>query len=64
MGSETMSTASTRYPHPNLYSESVIPEIPRLRGRRVYRRPLAVYSIFVSISLVLLGSMAVASLPL
>lgn len=44
-----------------LYSETVIPEIPRLR--RMYRHPLVVYSTFITVSLFLLGSMAVASLP-
>lgn len=48
-----------------LYSERFIPEVPRLRSRRAGRlQPLAIYSIFVSVSLVLLGSMAVASLPM
>ena len=49
-----------------LYSEPVIPEIPRLRRRgrgSLHRHPLVVYSVFVTVSLVLLGSMAVASLP-
>ena len=52
---------------PGLFNQRVIPEVPRLRSRRtgrLYRHPLAVYSIFVSVSLVLLGSMAVASLPM
>jgi hypothetical protein len=30
---------------------------------RLHKHPLIVYSLFVSVSLVLLGSMAVASLP-
>jgi hypothetical protein len=49
-----------------LYSERVIPDVPRLRSRRasrLYKHPLAVYAVFVSVSLLLLGSMAVASLP-
>ena len=47
-----------------LYSETVIPEIPRLRRLRASRlHPLAVYSAFITVSLLLLGSMAVASLP-
>ena len=48
-------------PQAGLYSETVIPEIPRLR--RMYRHPLVVYSTFITVSLFLLGSMAVASLP-
>lgn len=49
-----------------LYSERVIPDVPRLRSRRAgrfYKHPLLVYAVFVSVSLLLLGSMAVASLP-
>lgn len=49
-----------------LYSEKVIPDIPhvrRLRASTICRHPLVVYSAFVTVSLVLLGSMAVASLP-
>lgn len=51
---------------PDRYSERVIPEIPRvprLRARNFARHPLIVYSAFVTVSLLLLGSMAVASLP-
>jgi hypothetical protein len=51
---------------PGLYSERVIPEIPRvrrLRAGKLCRHPLVVYSAFVTVSLLLLGSMAVASLP-
>ena len=50
-----------------VYAERIIPEVPRLRTRRnagLWRHPLAVYTLFVSVSLVLLGSMAVASLPM
>ena len=51
-------------PQAGLYSETVIPEIPRLRRLRASRlHPLVVYSAFISVSLLLLGSMAVASLP-
>ena len=51
---------------PGLYSDSVIPAVPRisrLRPARIFRHPLVIYSAFVAISLLLLGSMAVASLP-
>jgi hypothetical protein len=49
-----------------LYSERVIPEVPRLRSRRrsLHKHPLLVYAVFVSVSLILLGGMAVASLPM
>ena len=56
--------AQTR--HAALYDETVIPDVPRLRRRRasrLARHPLVVYSAFVTVSLFLLGSMAVASLP-
>lgn len=49
-----------------LYSERVIPDVPRLRSRRatrLHKHPLLVYAVFVGVSLLLLGSMAVASLP-
>ena len=51
---------------PGLYSERVIPDVPRLGSRRpgrLHKHSLAVYAVFVSVSLMLLGSMAVASLP-
>jgi len=51
---------------PGLYSEILIPEIPRVRRLRagnLCRHPLVVYSAFIAVSLALLGSMAVASLP-
>ena len=51
---------------PGLYSEILIPEIPRvrrLRAGKLCRHPLVVYTAFVTVSLLLLGSMAVASLP-
>lgn len=51
---------------PGLYSDSMIPAIPRisrLRPARLLRHPLVIYTAFVTISLLLLGSMAVASLP-
>jgi len=66
MGSRTMSRNINVRPQSGLYSEIVIPDVPRLRARRVsrlHKHPLIVYSLFVSVSLVLLGSMAVASLP-
>jgi hypothetical protein len=64
---ETMARHSYERTQPGLYNQRVIPEVPRLRARRtgrLHRHPLVVYSIFVSVSLVLLGSMAVASLPM
>lgn len=65
MGWKTMISVTNERMQAGLYSERVIPEVPRLRSRRTGRlHPLAVYSIFVSLSLVLLGSMAVASLPI
>ena len=50
----------------DLITERLIPEVPRWRGMRTgYLRghPLLTYSVFVTVSLVLLGGMAVASLP-
>ena len=64
---ETMPRNSFERTQPGLFNQRVIPEVPRLRARRAGRlslHPLAIYSIFVSVSLVLLGSMAVASLPM
>jgi hypothetical protein len=40
-----------------------IPRISRLRPAWLLRHPLVIYTAFVTISLLLLGSMAVASLP-
>ena len=57
---------STETTRSALYDETVIPDVPRLRRRRASRfarHPLVVYSAFVTVSLFLLGSMAVASLP-
>lgn len=51
---------------PGSFSQNVIPEIPRfglLRSGYLRAHPLTVYSVFVTVSLLLLGSMAVASLP-
>lgn len=51
---------------PDIYTRKIIPDVPRLRGKRpdMFRtHPLVVYSAFVTVSLLLLGSMAVASLP-
>ena len=51
---------------PKQYTQKIIPDVPRLRGidARIFRaHPLLVYSVFVMVSLVLLGGMAVASLP-
>lgn len=45
--------------------QKIIPDMPRLRGidARIFRsHPLIIYSAFVTISLILLGGMAVASL--
>ena len=61
-----MSHQYAQKPSAALYDETVIPDVPRLRNRRasrLARHPLIVYSAFVTVSLVLLGSMAVASLP-
>ena len=62
-----MPTISKERTRQGLYAERIIPEVPRLRTRRnagLWRHPLAVYTLFVSVSLVLLGSMAIASLPM
>ena len=51
---------------PDTFSQDVIPSIPRfsrLRSGYLRTHPLIVYSVFVTVSLLLLGSMAVASLP-
>lgn len=61
-----MSHQYAQMPRAALYDETVIPEIPRLRSRRasrLARHPLVIYSAFITVSLFLLGSMAVASLP-
>ena len=61
-----MSHQYAQKPSAALYDETFIPEVPRLRNRRasrLARHPLVVYSAFVTVSLFLLGSMAVASLP-
>jgi len=66
MGSNTMPRQNTLSAQPGLYSENVIPDIPRvrhLRAGKLCRHPLVVYTAFVTVSLLLLGSMAVASLP-
>ncbi|MCG8544658.1 MAG: hypothetical protein MJE12_10665 [Alphaproteobacteria bacterium] len=50
----------------DMVTERLIPEVPRWRGRRsgfMRGHPLLTYSAFVAVSLVLLGGMAVASLP-
>lgn len=61
-----MSHQYAQDPRTPLYDETVIPDVPRLRSRRasrLARHPLVIYSAFVTVSLFLLGSMAVASLP-
>ena len=61
-----MSGRNAQRPKAALYDETVIPDVPRLRrfrASRLARHPLLVYSAFVTVSLFLLGSMAVASLP-
>lgn len=61
-----MSHQYAQKPSAALYDETFIPDVPRLRKRRasrLARHPLIVYSAFVTVSLFLLGSMAVASLP-
>jgi hypothetical protein len=66
MGSNTMLPQHSLISQPGLHSNSVIPAIPRvsrLRPARILRHPLVIYSAFVTISLLLLGGMAVASLP-
>ena len=50
----------------DMITERLIPELPRwrgLRGELMRGHPLLIYSVFVAVSLVLLGGMAVASLP-
>jgi hypothetical protein len=61
-----MPTQITLPSQPGRHSGEDDSAFPRVRRRRVgnlARHPLIVYSAFVTVSLLLLGSMAVASLP-
>lgn len=61
-----MSRPATRPSEMTHFGDDVVPTIPRMRffsAASLMRNPLIVYSAFVTVSLLLLGSVAVASLP-
>ena len=61
-----MSSPALRQPRTAFYNDDAVSTLPRMRflsAASLLRNPLVVYSAFVAVSLLLLGSVAVASLP-